>query len=81
MKKFLFMAAALLMFVAPAANAQRVNTASELKKLDKADATLLDAKKNMYEYNAEFKAQLQKVKDDIFDTINKIDAELKALGL
>ena len=41
------MAAALLMFVAPAANAQRVNTASELKKLDKADATLLDAKKNI----------------------------------
>ena len=26
---------------------------------------LLDAKKNMYEYNAEFKAQLQKVKDDM----------------
>ena len=40
------MAAALLMFAAPAANAQRVNTASELKKLDKADATLLDVKKN-----------------------------------
>ena len=46
MKKFLFMAAALLMFAAPAANAQRVNTASELKKLEKADATLLDVKKN-----------------------------------
>ena len=29
------MAAALLMFAAPAANAQRVNTASELKKLEK----------------------------------------------
>ena len=40
------MAAALLMFAAPAANAQRVNTASELKKLEKADATLLDVKKN-----------------------------------
>lgn len=26
---------------------------------------LLDAKKNMYEYNAEFKAQLQKVKDEM----------------
>ena len=42
----MFMAAALLMFAAPAANAQRVNTASELKKLEKADATLLDVKKN-----------------------------------
>ena len=46
MKKFLFMAAALLAFAAPAANAQRVNTNSELKKLEKADATLLDVKKN-----------------------------------
>lgn len=40
------MAAALLAFAAPAANAQRVNTNSELKKLEKADATLLDVKKN-----------------------------------
>lgn len=40
------MAAALLMFAAPAANAQRVNTNSELKKLEKADATIADAKKN-----------------------------------
>ena len=47
MKKFLFLAAALVALAAPAANAQRVNTASELKKLDKADATLLDAKKNI----------------------------------
>ena len=46
MKKFLFMAAALLMFAAPAANAQKVNTDKELAKLEKADATLQDAKKN-----------------------------------
>lgn len=47
MKKFLFLAAALVALAAPAANAQRVNTKSELKKLDKADATLLDEKKNI----------------------------------
>lgn len=35
------------MFAAPAANAQRVNTASELKKLEKVDAAILDAKKNV----------------------------------
>ena len=46
MKKFLFMAAALLMFAAPAANAQKVSTAKELAKLNKADATLVDVKKN-----------------------------------
>ena len=46
MKKFMFMAVALLALAAPAANAQRVNTNSELKKLEKADATLLDEKKN-----------------------------------
>lgn len=40
------MAAALLMFAAPAANAQKVNTDKELAKLEKADATLQDAKKN-----------------------------------
>lgn len=40
------MAAALLMFAAPAANAQRVNTSAELKKLEKVDATIADAKKN-----------------------------------
>ncbi len=42
----MFMAAALLMFAAPAANAQKVNTAKELAKLEKADATLQDVKKN-----------------------------------
>ena len=46
MKKFLFMAAALLAFAVPAANAQKVNTAKEVAKLDKADATLVDVKKN-----------------------------------
>ncbi len=46
MKKFLFMAAALLAFAVPAANAQKVNTAKEIAKLDKADATLVDAKKS-----------------------------------
>ena len=46
MKKFLFIAAALLMFAAPAANAQKVSTAKELAKLNKADATLVDVKKN-----------------------------------
>ncbi|MBO5832452.1 MAG: hypothetical protein J6Q95_04085 [Alistipes sp.] len=46
MKKFLFFAAALLMFAVPAANAQRVNTATELKKLEKVDVAAADAKKN-----------------------------------
>ena len=40
------MAAALLAFAVPAANAQKVNTAKEVAKLNKADATLVDAKKN-----------------------------------
>ena len=47
MKKFLFIAAALLMFAVPAANAQKVNTASELKKLEKVDVAAADAKKNV----------------------------------
>ena len=46
MKKFLFLAAALLVMAAQAANAQKVNTAKEVAKLDKADATLVDEKKN-----------------------------------
>ena len=46
MKKLVLMAAAMLMFAVPAANAQKVNTASELNKLNKADATIVDAKKN-----------------------------------
>lgn len=45
MKKFLFMAVALLTF-ATAANAQKVNTSAELKKLEKADANLANPKKN-----------------------------------
>ena len=47
MKKFLFIAAALLMFAVPAANAQKVNTASELKKLEKVDVAAADAKKSV----------------------------------
>ena len=47
MKKFLFIAAALLMFAVPAANAQKVNTANELKKLEKVDVAIADAKKNV----------------------------------
>ena len=46
MKKFLFIAAALFMFAMPAANAQKVNTANELKKLEKVDVAIADAKKN-----------------------------------
>ena len=46
MKKFLFLAAAMLMFALPAANAQKVNTAKEIAALEKADAACLDAKKN-----------------------------------
>ena len=45
MKKFLFFAVALLMFAVPAANAQRVKTDVELAKLEKVDATTVDAKK------------------------------------
>ena len=46
MKKFLFLAAAMLMIASQAANAQKVNTSKELAKLDKADATIVDVKKN-----------------------------------
>ena len=46
MKKYLFLAAALLMFAVPAANAQKVNTEKELAKLERADASLQDVKKN-----------------------------------
>ena len=46
MKKFLFLATALLVMASQAANAQRVSTAKEIAKLDKADATLVDVKKN-----------------------------------
>ncbi|MBO7311385.1 MAG: hypothetical protein J6U82_01060 [Alistipes sp.] len=47
MKKFLFLAAAMLMFALPAANAQKVNTASELAKLRKVDLSLENPKKNV----------------------------------
>ena len=46
MKKFLFLATALLVMASQAATAQKVSTAKELAKLDKADATLVDVKKN-----------------------------------
>lgn len=46
MKKFLFLAAAMLIFALPAANAQKVNTAKEIAALEKADAACQDAKKN-----------------------------------
>ena len=46
MKKFLFLATALLVMAAQVANAQKVSTTKELAKLTKADATLVDAKKN-----------------------------------
>ena len=46
MKKFLFLATALLVMAAQVANAQKVSTTKELAKLNKADATLVDAKKN-----------------------------------
>ena len=46
MKKFLFLASALLVMASQVANAQRVSTNKELAKLDKADATLVDVKKN-----------------------------------
>lgn len=45
MKKLLFFVAAMLVLASPAANAQKVNTAAELKKLEKADAAIADAKK------------------------------------
>lgn len=47
MKKLVLMAAAMLMFALPAANAQKVNTASEVAKLEKADAACQDAKKGI----------------------------------
>ncbi|MBO7186626.1 MAG: tetratricopeptide repeat protein [Alistipes sp.] len=47
MKKVLFLAVAMLMFALPAANAQKVNTSSEVAKLEKADAAVLDAKKGL----------------------------------
>lgn len=46
MKKLLFFAAAMLVLALPAANAQKVNTVKEVAKLEKADATLQDVKKN-----------------------------------
>jgi tetratricopeptide (TPR) repeat protein len=46
MKKVLFLAVALLTFAATTANAQRVNTAAELKKLEKAEADIANPKKN-----------------------------------
>ncbi len=46
MKKFLFLTTALLVMAAQVASAQKVSTAKELAKLNKADATLVDAKKN-----------------------------------
>ena len=46
MKKFLFLAVALLMLDANAANAQKVNTSKELAKIEKADNSLQDVKKN-----------------------------------
>ena len=47
MKKLLFLVAAMLVLALPAANAQKVNTTKELAKLEKADATVLDAKKGL----------------------------------
>ena len=47
MKKLVLMAAAMLMFALPAANAQKVNTSSEVAKLEKADAACNDAKKGI----------------------------------
>ncbi len=46
MKKFLFLAVALLGLGATTANAQRVNTSAELKKLDKVEADIANPKKN-----------------------------------
>ena len=47
MKKVLFLVAAMFTLALPAANAQKVNTAKELAKLEKADADVLDAKKGI----------------------------------
>ena len=47
MKKLMFLVAAMLVLAMPAANAQKVNTAKEVAKLEKADATVLDAKKGL----------------------------------
>ena len=47
MKKVLFLVAAMFALALPAANAQKVATAKELAKLEKADATVLDAKKGL----------------------------------
>ncbi len=46
MKKLVLMAVAMLMLAVPAVNAQKVKTASELAKLEKADAAIADAKKS-----------------------------------
>jgi tetratricopeptide (TPR) repeat protein len=47
MKKFLFLASAMLMFALPAANAQNVNTNNEINKLKKVDLSLENPKKNI----------------------------------
>ena len=47
MKKVLFLVAAMFALALPAANAQKVNTAKELAKLEKADADVLDEKKGI----------------------------------
>ena len=47
MKKLVLMAVAMLVLAVPAVNAQKVKTQSEVAKLEKADATLLDEKKNV----------------------------------
>ena len=47
MKRVLFLAVALLTFAATTANAQRVNTAAELKKLQKVEADIANPKKNV----------------------------------
>ena len=47
MKKLFFLVAAMFVLALPAANAQKVNTAKELAKLEKADADVLDAKKGV----------------------------------
>ena len=47
MKKLIMMAAAALLFVAPAAQAQRVNQEAIRAKLAKSDADIADAKKSV----------------------------------
>ena len=47
MKKVLFLVAAMFTLALPAANAQKVNTAKEVAKLEKADADVMDAKKGI----------------------------------